>query len=135
MTKIIILSNEHNIEEVLLSYWFDTYTASFDRIIFHWLYRELIEKYSSSMELLCKKNWLHINTLFRAMYFLKIYDKSVYLKLIPRVKKFLDIYRIKIYAFKPADEEIEVLNEIWVVYSVYPKLSDFILTIKKWLCQ
>lgn len=135
MKNIIILSNEENIEEVLKNYWFDIYTTSFDRILFYWLHRELLEKYNLSMQLLCLKPWVHINTLFRTMYYLKIHNKQLYLKLIPRIKMFLSIYRIKILVYWTLDEEITILNEIWVVYNVYPKFNDLLLTIKKRLCQ
>lgn len=135
MGKIIILSSEHNIEEVLNNYWFDIHTTSFDRILFYGLYRELLEKYSLAMQLLCTKNGVHLNTLFRSMYYLKIHDNSIYLKLIPRIKKFLDIYKIKILVYGALDGEISMLNEIWVVYNVYPEYGEFILTIKKELCQ
>jgi len=135
MKNIIILSNDNSIEEVLRDYWFDTYTTSFDRIIFYWLHKELLEKYSLSMQLLCTKWWVHINTLFRTMYYLKIHDKQLYLKLIPRIRKFLSIYRIKILVYWTLDEEITILNEIWVVYNVYPKFWQFIVSLKKTLCQ
>jgi hypothetical protein len=131
--NILVLSNSDILLNDLELQWFDIYTLSFDRILFNKFYKELIEKYQISISFLCKKNWVHINTLFRSLYYLKYYDNSLYLKLIPRVKHFLDIYKIKILVYNIYNTELEVLSDIWVHYTLYLDYKNFIYSLKNYV--
>jgi hypothetical protein len=130
--NVLVLSNSNILLNDLEWQWIDLYTLSFDRILFNKFYKELIEKYQISISFLCKKKWIHINTLFRSLYYLKKYDNWLYLQLIPRVKKFLDIYRIQILVYNIYNTELEILSDIWVHYTLYLDYRNFIFSLKNY---
>jgi len=125
----IVLSNSNILLNDLK--WYNIYTLSFDRIMSNKGHMELVEKYRTSISLLYKREWIHINTLFRSLYFLKKYNNKIYTKIIPRVKKFLNIYNTKILVYNIDNAELEILDDINIYYTQYLDYNNFIYSLKK----